>query len=118
MSAKFLVWLLASFLVTTVSFAQAQLPARIPRIGYISGTGDATNQGPYVAALRQGLRDLGYVVGKHFAIEFRGADGKPDRMPRLVTERVQLKVDVLASRLLQERSASPSRRPRLSPLSW
>ena len=51
--------------------------------------------GPYVEALRQGLRDLGYVEGKNFEIEFRGAEGKPDRMPTLVTELVQLKVDVL-----------------------
>ena len=70
----------------------AQQPARI---GYISGTGSASNPGPYVEALRQGLRDLGYVEGKNFEIEFRGAEGKPDRMPSLVTELVQLKVDVL-----------------------
>ncbi len=74
---------------------EAQQPVKIPRIGYISGTGTASNQGPYVEALRHGLRDLGYVEGKNFAIEFRGAEGKPDRMPSLVTELVQLKVDVL-----------------------
>src|SRR4029450_8088395 len=56
----------------------AQQPARI---GYISATGSASNPGPYVEALRQGLRDLGYVEGKNFEIEFRGAEGKPDRMP-------------------------------------
>ena len=60
-----------------------------------SGTGSASNPGPYVEALRQGLRDLGYVEGKNFEIEFRGAEGKPDRMPSLVTELVELKVDVL-----------------------
>jgi len=95
MSAKFLVWLLASFLLTTVSFAQAQLPARIPRIGYLSGTGDSSNPGPYVEALRQGLRDLGYVEGKNFVIEFRGAEGKVEPIPSIVAELVQLKVDVL-----------------------
>jgi putative ABC transport system substrate-binding protein len=73
----------------------AQQQTKIPRIGYVSGTGDATNQGPYVEALRQGLRDLGYVEGKNFVIEYRGAEGKPDRTPSLVTELVQLKVDVL-----------------------
>src|SRR5262245_10826890 len=74
---------------------EAQQPAKIRRIGYVSGTGDATNQGPYVQALRQGLRDLGYVEGKTFVIEYRGAEGKPNRMPSLVTELVDLKVDVL-----------------------
>ncbi|HEV8723068.1 MAG TPA: ABC transporter substrate binding protein [Candidatus Binatia bacterium] len=75
--------------------AQAQPQAKIPRIGYVSGTGDATNQGPYVEALRQGLRDLGYVEGKNIVIEYRGAEGKSDQMPILVTELVELKVDVL-----------------------
>ena len=86
---------LATILLTTASLADAQQAAKIPRIGYISGTGNASNPGPYVEALRQGLRDLGYVEGKNFEIEFRGAEGKPDRMPSLVTELVQLKVDVL-----------------------
>ncbi len=86
---------LSTTLFVFCSSAQAQQPGKIPRIGYLSGTGDATNQGPYVAALRQGLRDLGYVEGKNFAIEYRGAEGKPDRMPSLVNELVQLKVDVL-----------------------
>jgi putative tryptophan/tyrosine transport system substrate-binding protein len=75
--------------------AQAQPQTKIPRIGYLSGTGNASNPGPFVEALRQELRDLGYVEGKNFLIEYRGAEGKPDRVPNLVTELVQLKVDVL-----------------------
>jgi len=75
--------------------AHAQPQTKIPRIGYVSGTGDATNQGPYVEALRQGLRDLGYVEGKNFVIEYRGGGAKSGRMPSLVTELVELKVDVL-----------------------
>ena len=75
---------------------EAQQPAKIPRIGYISGTGDASNQGPYVEALRQGLRDLGYIEKKNFVIDFRGAaGGGTDRYPTLVSDLVQLKVDVL-----------------------
>jgi putative tryptophan/tyrosine transport system substrate-binding protein len=88
-------WLLATFLLTTAPYVESQQPGKMPRIGYISGTGDATDQGPYVEALRHGLRDLGYVEGKNFVIEYRGAEGKPDRMPSLVNELVQLKVDVL-----------------------
>jgi putative ABC transport system substrate-binding protein len=86
---------LCALLYTLCLPVSAQQPARIARVGYISGTGSASNPGPYVEALRQGLRDLGYVEGKNFEIEFRGAEGKPDRMPSLVTELVQLKVDVL-----------------------
>jgi putative tryptophan/tyrosine transport system substrate-binding protein len=95
MSGNISVWLLATVLLTTAPPAEAQSQAKIPRIGYVSGTGDSSNPGPYVEALHQGLRDLGYVEGKNFVIEYRGAEGKPDRTPSLVTELVQLKVDVL-----------------------
>jgi len=89
----------ASLLALSLS-AQAQQPTKIPRIGYLSGTGDASNQGPYVAALRQGLRDLGYIEGKNFAIEFRGAAGREEPVPSLVAELIQLKVDVLVLPLI------------------
>jgi putative tryptophan/tyrosine transport system substrate-binding protein len=78
-----------------LGYANAQQPTKIPRIGYVSGTGNAANQGPYVEALRQGLRDFRYVEGKNFTIEYRGAEGKLDRISSLVTELVQLKVDIL-----------------------
>jgi ABC-type uncharacterized transport system substrate-binding protein len=89
-SILFVVVLLA---VTVIGAAQAQ--TKIPRIGYVSGTGDSSNPGPYVEALRQGLRNLGYNEGKHFVIEYRGAEGKPDRVPSLAGELVQLQVDIL-----------------------
>ena len=75
--------------------ADAQQPPKIPRIGYLSGTGDSSNPGPYVEALRQGLRDLGHIDGKNIMIEFRGAEGKLDRIPDIVNELVQLNVDIL-----------------------
>ncbi|MBI4529393.1 MAG: ABC transporter substrate-binding protein [Deltaproteobacteria bacterium] len=75
--------------------AEAQQRTKIPRIGYVSTTGGAANHGPYVEALRQGLRDLGYVDGKNIVIEYRGAEGKGDSIPSLVNELVHLHVDVL-----------------------
>ena len=83
-------------LLLTVCFStEAQQRKTVPRIGYVSGTGTATNQGPYVDALRQGLRDLGYVEGKNFVIEYRGAESNSGRMQTLVAELIQLNVDVL-----------------------
>jgi putative ABC transport system substrate-binding protein len=87
--------LLSTAILLIAVSADAQQPAKIPRLGYISGTGNVSNQGPYVEALRQGLRDLAYTEGKNIAIEYRGAEGKLDRLPTLVNELVQLKVDVL-----------------------
>src|SRR6266481_6486201 len=94
MNRRIVIWLL-TVLLTPVSLAEAQQPVKIPRIGYVSGTGDPSNPGPYVEALRQGLRDLGYIEGKNFAIEYRGAEGKAEPVQGLVNELVQLKVDVL-----------------------
>ena len=40
--------------------AQAQQPAKIPRIGFVTATGNSKSPGPRVDAFRSGLRDLGY----------------------------------------------------------
>jgi putative ABC transport system substrate-binding protein len=94
------VFLLIGFALTVIRFAEAQQPTKIPRVGYISGTGDAYHQGPYVEALRQGLKELGYTEGKNIVIEFRGAEAKLDRIQALVAELVALKVDVLVAPIL------------------
>ena len=79
--------------------AHAQQPKKIPRIGYVSGSGDANNPTSSVTAFRQGLRDLGYIEGQNILIEHRYAEGKRDPVARLVAELVQLKVDVIVSSL-------------------
>jgi putative ABC transport system substrate-binding protein len=76
--------------------AQAQQPKKIPRIGYLALS--ATPTDPRRAnALRQGLRQLGYVEGKDIVIEYRYAEGKRDRLSELAAELVRLKVDVIVS---------------------
>jgi putative ABC transport system substrate-binding protein len=95
------VLLLLGLVLANIHLAEAQQSTKIPRIGYVSGTGDASNQGPYVEALRQGLKELGYVQGKNFKIEYRGAEGKAERVVEsLVAELVQLNVDVLVVPIL------------------
>jgi putative ABC transport system substrate-binding protein len=78
--------------------AQAQQPKKVPRLGYLESTGDSNNPGPQIEAIRQGLRDLGYIEGKNIQVEYRYTEGKNDRIPGLVAELVQLKVDVLVVR--------------------
>jgi len=75
--------------------AQAQQPAKIPRIGFMTATGNSKSPGPRVDAFRSGLRDLGYTEGKNIQIEYRYVEGNLDRAPALVAELVQLKVDLL-----------------------
>jgi putative ABC transport system substrate-binding protein len=50
---------------------------------------------PLAESFRQGLHDLGYVEGKTIAIEYRSAEGKPERLPPLAAELVQLQVDII-----------------------
>ncbi len=83
-------------LLFALSFAaEAQQPKKVPRIGYVSGSGAPTNPGVDVAGFPQGLRDLGYTEGKDILVEYRYAEGMSNRMPSLVAELVQLKVDVV-----------------------
>ena len=77
--------------------AQAQQVKNIPRIGYVSGSGDITNPGPLVEAFQKGLHDLGYIERRNILVEYRYAEGNLDRIPGFVAELVQLKVDVLVS---------------------
>jgi putative tryptophan/tyrosine transport system substrate-binding protein len=76
--------------------AQAQQPARIHRIGILSAVPGSVFSAR-VEALRQGLRELGYVEGKNIVIEYRYADGKSERLPDLAAELVRLKVDIIVT---------------------
>jgi putative tryptophan/tyrosine transport system substrate-binding protein len=94
MIRQILICLLPTVFLATVFSAKAQQPAKVPRIGFLWGSAfDAEKN--RLAAFHQGLRDLGYVEGKNILVEYRYAEGKLDRSPSLVTELVQLKVDVL-----------------------
>jgi hypothetical protein len=86
---------LSALLFALCSTTEAQPAGKIPRIGYISGTYNPTNPGPYVEALRRGMRELGYTEGKNFIVEYRGAEGKLETIPGIVDELIRLKVDLL-----------------------
>jgi len=86
MKSKFLFCVLTSVLLATVAATDAQQPAKIPRIGYLTGATPG-GQSARIAAFRQGLRELGYVEGKNISIEYRA----------LAADLVRLKVDVIVS---------------------
>jgi putative ABC transport system substrate-binding protein len=79
--------------VVAWSRAARSQKSAVPRVGYIwigaRGT-DVSNAG-----LREGLADLGYVVGRNLVLEERYANGNPERVPVLIAELLALNVDVL-----------------------
>jgi putative tryptophan/tyrosine transport system substrate-binding protein len=76
--------------------AAAQQPAKVPRIGLLIASSSSLAS-PRVEAFRQGLRELGYIEGKNIVIEYRYAEGKPDRLPALAAELVSLKIDIIVT---------------------
>jgi putative ABC transport system substrate-binding protein len=76
--------------------AEAEQAAKSARIGYL-GLDRAAADPRIREALLQGLRDLGYVEGRNLVIEYRDAEGKPERFPALAAELVALKVDVIVA---------------------
>jgi len=88
---------LSRFLIVLIVFAfctpaEAEQTAKIPRIGFLS---QGATPAPSLEAFRQGLRDHGHVEGKNILIEYRDAEGKPDRLPNLASDLVRLKVDCI-----------------------
>jgi putative ABC transport system substrate-binding protein len=81
-----------AMLFTLSLSAEAQQPKKIPRIGLL-----AVVQAPQHDALRQGLRDLGYIEGENIVIERRYAEGNRDKLAELAAELVALKVDAIVS---------------------
>ncbi len=60
----------------------AQPPPKIPRIGYLGPTSSSAGA-RLLESFRQGLRELGYVEGQNIFVDYRWAEGRPDRFPAL-----------------------------------
>jgi putative ABC transport system substrate-binding protein len=77
--------------------AWAQQPNKVPRIGFVSARAEPTRTTPDSSAdaLREGLRNLGYIEGKNIDVRYRYFEGKAERIPNLVAELLPLNLDVL-----------------------
>jgi putative ABC transport system substrate-binding protein len=85
--------LLAGAAVSWPLAARAQQAARLPRLGVLLLSTPQAD--PQMETARRALRDLGYVEGHNLAIEYRYAEGRPERLPDLAADLVRLKPDVL-----------------------
>ncbi len=88
---------LAGAVLAAAPVAEAQQPKKLHRIAMIERTSAVINAAN-VDGFRQGLRELGYIEGESFVIEYRSADGRDERFPDLATEVVRLKVDLILTR--------------------
>jgi putative tryptophan/tyrosine transport system substrate-binding protein len=84
---------LAAVALSGPSLAMAQQAGKVFRIGAVSA--GAGRSSPHWVAFDQRLLELGYVEGQNLTIEFRNADGKPERLPGLMAELVRLGVDLV-----------------------
>jgi putative tryptophan/tyrosine transport system substrate-binding protein len=74
-------------------WARAQTSARAARVGVLLYSDPASDAN--LRAFRAGLRDHGWIEGQNLALDYRGADGRPERLPALAQELVRARPDVL-----------------------
>ena len=93
MRGKIICVVLATILLATISPAEAQQQAKMPKVGFLStGTSSVGHE-----LLRRELRELGYVEGKNITLEYRYGNRQLERLPALADELVRLKVDILVA---------------------
>ena len=76
--------------------AEAQQAVKVPRIGYL-WSGSAGSDPVEIGGLRQGLREFGYVENQNLVIEYRYAEDRVDRLPKLIAELTNLNLAVLVT---------------------
>jgi putative ABC transport system substrate-binding protein len=91
MNTKLVVCLLMTLFLATASLCHAQQTKKVPRIGYLG----PTSANPTKETFRQALRHLGYIEGENIHIEYRYIEGQQDKVPNLIAELLELKVDIL-----------------------
>jgi putative tryptophan/tyrosine transport system substrate-binding protein len=87
---------LACGLAATRAHAEAQSAAKMYRVGFLLGaTGESVAS--LFHALRDRLRELGYIEGRNIVFVQRYGDGRMERLPDLAAELVRLRVDVIVT---------------------
>jgi putative tryptophan/tyrosine transport system substrate-binding protein len=94
MIRRVVVCLLIIALLHTVSPAEAQQTGKVPRIGFLDAS-TASGSAVLAEPFRQELSKFGWIEGKSITIEYRFAEGQPERQTELAAELVRLKVDLI-----------------------
>ncbi len=89
-------FMLSAGALLVAPLARAQQAAKVYRVGYLA-VSPRPAIGPLYDAFKDALRELGYVEGRNLVLEFRSAEGKPERLPELANDLVRSKVDVIVT---------------------
>jgi putative ABC transport system substrate-binding protein len=73
---------------------EAQPPAKVYKVGHLT-SGTRSQEAAFLRALEDGLAQLGYVGGRNLRLEYRFADGHVERLPDLMADLVQQRVDAI-----------------------
>jgi ABC-type uncharacterized transport system substrate-binding protein len=95
MKRRDFITLLAGAAAAWPRMTRAQQPTgKIWRLGILQ---PGAPPDPLVEAIRQRLRELGYIEGRNIVFEYRWAEGKLDRLTDLARDLVGSKVDVITT---------------------
>ena len=89
-----LAWLVAAL---GGGLADSRAQGRVPRIGVLANALSQPQIPAPIQALREALRELGYVEGRTIEITFRWTEGKTERLPELAAELVREPVDLIVA---------------------
>jgi len=87
---------LSTLAVSAPIAAYSQTLAKAARVGLLMTTTPVAAS-HIVVAFADGLRALGYIEGKNLVLEYRWAEGRPERLDELVADLVQQHVDVIVA---------------------
>jgi len=94
MKKKNLIFAVTILILAAVYLAEAQQPAKVPRIAFLAG-GSRSGDSLLIDTFWQRMKKLGYIEGKNIAVEYRYAEGAPERLPDFAAELVRLNVDII-----------------------
>jgi putative ABC transport system substrate-binding protein len=92
MKRREFIMLVGGALAPSTFAARAQQPTKLPIIGFLGPTAPAPG---WIAAFLERLREHGWIDGKNLAIEYRWAEGRPERFAEFAADFIRLKVDVI-----------------------
>jgi putative ABC transport system substrate-binding protein len=100
---------LAVILALSLTFAplvsEAQQAERLYQVGYVTLGSQPTQSGLWRSFL-DAMRELNYEEGRNLVVRLAFAEGRPERLPSLIADLMEAKVDVIVTTATQETMAA------------